>query len=161
MISTLLVAAALLSADPASKPAPLTVQVGRDNTQVRVLTEEKTTILDIVSPHGIDKATIKRTTDKWPSPLVVRLHLKGLESLRVGDVTWSVSSTGKSLVTVSVPDGGVHPLGNNPYASVVRIVDSAKKIPLDAGGYFELTLPAKLLEDNPAELKLRWIDFYR
>ncbi|UUO06522.1 hypothetical protein M4951_24660 [Blastopirellula sp. J2-11] len=161
MISTLLVAAALLSADPAPKQAPLSVTVGREKTHVQILTEEKQTILDVVCPFGIDKATVKRTTGKWPSPLVVRLHLKGLEAFTIGRVTWSVSSSGESLVSVSVPDGGTVHLGNNAYASVVRIVNSAEKIPLEAEGYFELTLPAKLFEGNPAELKLAWVDFYR
>jgi hypothetical protein len=28
-------------------------------------------------------------------------------------------------------------------------------------GYFDVTVPQKLLEANPQEIQLRWIDFYR
>jgi hypothetical protein len=34
------------------------------------------------------------------------------------------------------------------------------KIPL-TGGWFEILLPAALWKDNPAEIQLEWIDFYR
>ncbi|MCC9606913.1 hypothetical protein LOC68_15490 [Blastopirellula sp. JC732] len=160
MISALLVVAAIVSADADAKP-PLTAKASRDNTQIRLLSEEKRTVIDVECPIGIDNAIVKRTGDKWPEPLIVRLHLKGLESFRVENYAWNVSSSGVPRVLVSVPDGGTVQLGLAHRTTPLRIVNSVPKIPLQDGGYFEVTLPDKLFENNPAELKLSWVDFYR
>ncbi len=51
----------------------------------------------------------------------------------------------------------------NPYWINVRLVadngNPANEIPLKEG-YFELTLPKSLFEDNPT-ITVSWIDFYR
>ncbi|TWT32586.1 hypothetical protein [Blastopirellula retiformator] len=177
MISALLVITAAtvittVAADPAAKP-PLTATANRNDTQIRVLTDEKQTVLDIVCPKGIDRATIKRTGDKWPEPLLVRLHLKGLESFRASagkeKINWAFSSSDatRRSTPINVADGGtvdlpLFDLAEGPHnKGKLLIVDSPYKIPLAEGGYFEVWLPVKLLKDNPAELKLSWVDFYR
>ncbi len=48
----------------------------------------------------------------------------------------------------------------NPYYTKLRIVGGNGKVPLQ-DGYFEVPNPAKLLESNPQEVTLQWIDFYR
>lgn len=172
MISALLIVVAAITADAEAKP-PLTATAQRNDTQIRIVTEEKRTVLDIVCPKGIDRATIKRTGDKWPEPLLVRLHLKGLESFRAEagkeKIAWAFSSSDvtRIVTSVSVPDGGtvdlpLFDLADGPHnKGKLLIVDSPYKIPLAEGGYFEVWLPVKLLKDNPAELKLSWVDFYR
>jgi hypothetical protein len=144
----------------------LDAKVGRETSRVRFLTEEKTTIIDITSDFGIDKATVKRKSDKWPKSILVRLHLGGLESFRAGNeeiaVEWSVSSTGENAKRISLRKGRdeLALYEKSPYHTEVRIVGGNGKIPLK-DGYFEVRLPAKLFEGNPEEITLRWIDFYR
>ena len=144
----------------------LGAKVGRETSRVRFLTEEKTTVIDITSKFGIDKATVKRKSEEWPKSILVRLHLGGLESFKAGDekaaVEWSVSSTGENAKRVSLRKGRneVALDDKSPYHTTVRIVGGNGKIPLK-GGYFDVPLPAKLFEGNPTEITLRWIDFYR
>lgn len=140
--------------------------VGRTNSRVRFIVEDGKTIFDVASEFGIDKATIKRLTDDWPMTILVRLHLRGLESFKVGNeelaVEWSVSSTGENAKRVSLLEGQDERAldDESPYHTDVRIVGGSGKIPLK-DGYFEVPLPAKLVEGNPQEITLRWIDFYR
>lgn len=140
--------------------------VGRADTRIRFLTEGDTTVFDIESQVGIDKATIKRETSEWPKAILVRLQLAGLESFRAGtkeaSVEWSVSSTGENEIRSSLVSGKRETAitKDSPYFAEVRITGSEKKIPLKSG-YFEIPLPAKLFEGNPAELTLAWVDFYR
>lgn len=149
-----------------SSKSRLIATVGRADTRIGFLSEPKTTIVDIRSGFGIDTATIKRESNSWPESIVVRLHVKGLESFKamVGEtaVEWSVSSTGSHAKRVSLRKGGDESAldETSPYYSEIRIAGGNGKIPLQ-DGYFEVALPAKLLEGNPAEITLRWIDFYR
>jgi hypothetical protein len=139
---------------------------GRDGTRIRFLAKSDKTIIDITSKFGIDKATIQRKSDIWPKSILVRLHLRGLESFQAsnGDVAveWSVSSTGENAKRVSLRKGRKELAldEKNPYYSEVRLVSGSGKIPLK-DGYFDVPLPAKLFEANPKEITLRWIDFYR
>ena len=48
----------------------------------------------------------------------------------------------------------------SPYYSEIHIAGGHGNIPLQ-GGYFEIAIRAKLLEGNPEEITLRWIDFFR
>jgi hypothetical protein len=139
---------------------------GRASSRIQVGKEKGKTIIDVRSDSGIDKATIKRLKDTWPMSIVVRLHLKGLESFRAGSgkvvVEWSVSSNGQNASRVSLRQGNDELAldKKSPFFTSVRIVGGNGKIPLK-GGYFEVPLPAKLTAGNPRELTLRWIDFYR
>lgn len=138
--------------------------VGRTDTRIRFTTEGGATIFDVTSGFGIDKATIKRESDEWPKTILVRLHLGGLESFKAesGDVAveWSVSSNGSARVSLWKGKGELAIPTNSPYRTEVRIVGANGKIPLKEG-YFEVLLPAKLFEENPKEITLEWIDFYR
>jgi hypothetical protein len=140
--------------------------VGRNDTRIRFVSEGDKTVFDINSKFGIDTTTISRMSDEWPKSILVRLHLGGLESFKVGSgnvaVEWSVSSTGDHATRISQVSGkrvAVLDL-KSPYYTKVRIVGGNGKIPLK-DGYFEVPLPAKLFEGNPEEITLRWIDFYR
>jgi hypothetical protein len=48
----------------------------------------------IKSPFGISQAVIQREAERWPDTVVLRLHLKGLESFR--------ASNGKVTVDAAV-----------------------------------------------------------
>ena len=142
------------------------------NAVAKFQLEQGATIVNIVSETGIGGTKLIRTGDSWPQRLRVRLRLRGLESFRMtaggaaaGDdttVEWSVASTRSHDVRTTLIRGRQEtPLGkDDPLYAELRIVSDDIKIPL-ASGYFEVTVPAKLLAANPRELQLRWIDFYR
>jgi hypothetical protein len=142
------------------------VTARRDDSQVRFVTEGTTTVIHVDSEFGIDRATVRRKGEQWPGPMVVRLHLKGLESFQVGNGVESihawVSSTGSHDSHIALKKGGSElSLGRGtPHWTEVRIIGSLKAIPLKQG-YFEITLPQALFKDNPREITLAWIDFYR
>jgi len=150
---------------PLAQP-PLEGEVGRKESRVRFSVEGETTIIDIVSEFGIDKAIIRRSSQKWPKSILVRLHLSGLELFRVNNgeyaIDWSVASTGENSSRVSLRKGADEtPLDtDSPYYSSADIVGGNRKIPLK-DGYFEVRLPAKLFEGNSEQITLQWIDFYR
>lgn len=142
------------------------VSTRRGDSRVRCLELEGSLILDVTSGSGIGNATLRREAEAWPVPMRVRLHLKGLESFRVraGDVTveWSVSSTADQASRVSLHASGDEIALDNtsPYFTDARIVGGNGRIPL-TGGYIEVPLPSRLFKDNPEEITIQWIDFYR
>ena len=149
-----------------AKHPPFAAKVGREGSRIRFSAESGTTIIDIASKFGIDTATIKRESPKWPKSILVRLHLRGLELFNFSNggvgVEWSVSSTGDNSSRVSLRSGEDEMAldTKSPYHTPVRIVGGNGKIPLK-GGYFEVPLPVKMFERNPEEITLEWIDFYR
>jgi hypothetical protein len=165
MMTAILVVSALLAGDGTEAPG-FFATVGRSETSIRFLREGDISVFDITSKAGIDKATIKRDTDEWPKTILVRLHLGGLESFKAGgkgvSIEWSVSSTGEHEARSSLVSGKrvAEIKKESPFYGELRIVAKEKKIPLK-DGYFEVTLPAKLFEGNPATIRLEWFDFYR
>jgi hypothetical protein len=171
---TLIVAAGPICPPNSQKPQPgetaqrsLTAKAGRTDTKVR-FTELKndTTIIDVISPFGIDRVTLGRISNKWPPKFSVHLHLRGLESFKVSSgettVEWKISSVSDNALSVILHQGkqDLQVSDASPYFGEVISVGDKKTIPLNEG-YFEVKLPTKLLETNPVEIKLSWIDFYR
>jgi len=136
---------------------------------VAVKREGEKVILAVTSRSGIGKATITPAA-KWPKMAVLRLHLRGLESLRISDgqttLEASVSSHGDGAVRLNLRDGNNEkPVdAKSPYWTEVRILDAqgkpVKKLPLQ-DGCFELQIPSALLPGEGKTLELFWIDFYR
>ena len=148
---------------------PFTTSTKRDDT-VEVKVEKGKTVLSVRSPFGISQAVIERTAEKWPDAVVLRLHLKGLESFR--------ATNGKVTLDAAVlrhddeqrvrlwKDGKEHsPLdAKNPFWMEIRMIGGdgkpAQAIPLK-DGYFEMQLPQAFFEGNPQSITVNWIDFYR
>lgn len=150
----------------ANRNPPFTIQSQREDSEFQLKTRPSATIIDVRSRVGIDRATIKRVADTWPQSVVLRLHLRGLESLTVGagnvSVRWSVPSTAPSSRLVSLYRDGISSRldDTSPYYSKLHMVDGTGTIPLK-DGYFELTLPTELFDENPDEISVHWIDFFR
>jgi hypothetical protein len=142
----------------------------RDTDKVEVKVEKDQTVFSIHSPFGISQAVIERTQEKWPEAVVLRLHLKGLESFRVsnGKVTLdaAVSSSDDRRRVRLWKDGKEDtPLDSkSPHWMTIRMIGNdgkpAKDIPLK-DGFFEMQLPKVFFEDNPKSITVNWIDFYR
>jgi hypothetical protein len=138
---------------------------------VKITVEDGRAVFTVTSPGGIGKATIDRKGAQWPKAAVLRLGLRGLESLEVscGDaaVSVAVSSHGDAATSQRLlKDGkeGSPLMRDSPYWMAVRMLDAsgkpAKGLP-DKGGCFEIAIPKALLDEKHKTMKLSWIDFYR
>jgi SAM-dependent methyltransferase len=126
-------------------------------------------IYTIASPSGIGAASITPWKG-WAKNVVLRLNLRGLESIKVSngrvDLRASVLSHSGNprLLTVKAEDGDKKVEQGSDYWTEVRAFD-AKGKPVEGlpgeGGYFELELPSALLDGPPRSLTIDWIDFYR
>ena len=127
-------------------------------------------VLDIECPGGIGGAVIGLKSGEWSQSVLLRLHLRGLESLRVSNGTIAlgatVSSHGDNAVRVWRIDNRLEqPIEKgSPYWMPIRAFDPSgqpgKQVPLDKG-YLEIALPQALFEQRPKTIEIHWIDFYR
>ena len=167
---TLASVAAITSAVTADddKQPPFKITTKRDNDRVKVKSEKGKTTFSIHSPFGISQAVIERTGEKWPDAVVLRLHLKGLESFRAsnGKVTLDAAVSSQDGKVQLWKDGKEDAVldAKSPYWMEIRMIGGdgkpAKAIPLK-DGYFEMALPKAFFEDNPKSITVDWIDFYR
>ncbi|TWT84913.1 hypothetical protein CA13_63940 [Planctomycetes bacterium CA13] len=147
---------------------PFKITTKRDDDKAEVTVEQNKAVISVRSPFGISQAVIERRSNKWPTTMMLRLHLKGLENLKVtsGKVTLEASVLSQDGKVRLWRDGKENlPLDvKQPLWMEIRMVDKdgepTKTIPLKEG-YFEMKLPKALLEDNPKSIRLNWIDFYR
>src|SRR6056297_2218162 len=58
---------------------PFQITTKRDDDKVEVKAEEDKTYFLVQSPFGMGQAIIERSVDNWPTTVMLRLHLKGLE----------------------------------------------------------------------------------
>lgn len=143
------------------------VTTKRDNDKVEITVEKDKAVVSIRSPSGISQAIIA-CDGKWPGTVMLRLHLHGLEQLKItnGTVTLEAavsSQDGKQrLWTDGKEDFPLNMM--SPYWMDIRMVGHDRKptknIPLK-DGCFEMKLPHALFEGNPQTITLNWIDFYR
>lgn len=150
------------------KPPPFKVKMKRDTDKVEFNVGKARTVFLVHSPFGISQAVIERTSETWPDAVVLRLHLKGLESFQASNGTVTLDGA------VSSQDGKVRIWKDgkedtvldtkSPLWMEIRMVGSdgkpAKTIPVK-DGYFEMQLPKALFEGNPKSITVNWIDFYR
>lgn len=130
------------------------------------------TVVDVHSTSGIGRAEISPVDGRWRKPLILRLHLHGLESMSVNN--------GKFVIDTSVlshppykqlceffPDGGRK--GSSleevsPFWIRLQIENinqpGRRVIPLE-NGHFEVVLPDALFDGDPNTVFLQWIDFFR
>ena len=149
---------------------PFNITTKRPDDKVAFKTEGDKTVFTIRSPFGISNAVIQRTGEKWPTAIVLRLHLKGLESLRIQNDKWTLAAAVAShretpRVRLWKDKNEENPIDiKSPYWMPIRMLGSDQKpttdIPLNEG-YFEMQLPVALFEDNPESITIHWIDFYR
>jgi hypothetical protein len=164
----LLVVAGSLAADEPTTKFKFTTKRKDDAVEVRA--EKDRTVFSVKSPFGISQAVIERTDDKWAGAVVLRLHLKGLESFRASNGTVTLDAAvsideGKAKVRLWKDGKEDAPLDEkSPFWMDVRILTRdgkpARELPLK-DGYFEMTLPRAFFEGNPKAITLNWIDFYR
>lgn len=141
----------------------------KEEDKVMTQLKDGTMAYTIASPSGIGGATISPWKG-WANKVVLRLNLRGLESITVSngkvDLRASVLSHSGHPRLLSVKDevGEKKVEHGNPYWTKIRAFD-AKGKPVEGlpgkGGYFELELPSALLDGQPKTLTFDWVDFYR
>jgi hypothetical protein len=156
------------AASAADDTPPFKITTKRDTDKVEVQADKEKTVFVVKSPFGISQAVIERAGEKWPDAVVLRLHLKGLESFRASNgkdtLDAAVSSQDRKvrLWTDGKEDAVLD--AKSPLWMEMRMVGGdgkpAKAIPLK-DGYFEMALPKAFFEGNPKAITVTWIDFYR
>lgn len=162
--SLVLLAVVLLVVSGDDDLSPVTAKAVRPDTRLNITNSPDQSILEIHSDFGIDRATVRRTGTRWPTILKLRLHLRGMESLRVkcGEVTieWSVPSGQPPRSRMTMWTGQrEQPLDpTSPYWSEVTRREPGGTPP---NGYYEVVMPKKLYASEPRAIEIQWIDFYR
>jgi hypothetical protein len=152
------------------EPVRFKINTKRAEDAVEVQGDDTRTVLVVKSPSGIGEATVERSGDKWPGTVVVRLRLKGLESLQISNGTIRLAAAvstadGKPKARLWQDGKEDAPLDQkSPMWMDIRLVSTdgkpATELPLK-DGYFEMALPKAFLEGNPKTWTLSWIDFHR
>ncbi len=136
---------------------------------VNLLGSDAMLVADISSERGIGVASLALNPAALPEALLLRLHLHGLEQLTVDNgaqrLEIAVASSAPHAVTQTLTGAeGSQPLqeGDDLWAAVTLVTDdgSAPAIPLQ-DGYFDVLLPAGLVDAGHANLEVAWVDFYR
>ena len=133
--------------------------------------EGNRTIVDVRSAKGIGRAELTCPEGKWRRPVIIRLHLRGLESFSVTNGhrivhTWVISRAPYTQYCDSSAAGGKTRslTKESPFWMAARMVNrkdsKSNTVPVD-DGYFELTLPDALFDKCPETLSFQWIDFFR
>ncbi len=152
----------------AMKESRFKITTKRADDMVDVEVKNSSMVFSVYSPFGISQTVIESTSGNWSDSVILRLHLKGLESFEVsnGKVTIEAAVSSQNGQVRIWKDGKEDSLLDfkNPYWTEIRIVGkdgkTETKIPLE-DGYFEIQLPKALFEDNPKSITVNWIDFYR
>ena len=136
------------AADPSRVPS---VTAGDpDSDQVKVTATKAGCLVAITSPSGIGKTALTRTTDKWPTAVVLRLHLKGLEGFKASNSTVTVGA--------EVPNSGGKPRTWQDVEGKEKPIEMSVKA---VDGHFEIRLPPAILAADAKTITVQWIDFYR
>ena len=165
-------------APPDSVSPAFDVVPHKPETAIAYRVEGDAVIFDIFSQSGIGGADVSLTAGAMPKQVLLRFHLKGMESLKFayGEsilsnetvISLAVSSSGAHDARETVTQGGDRaqetPLSpDSPYwmdVSIIAAEGATASIPL-ADGYFEVTPPADFLHGDYQDFTLEWIEFYR
>lgn len=135
-----------------------------DRIEVKLETDIATFMVS--SPSGIGRATITTAKGEWPTTVVLRLHLAGLEHLAISNgkvrLSGSVQSQSGTAARRRLTDDGSNE--ERTVEPAIEVFDAngqpSSGLP-GRGGYFQITLPKELLTGRPRRLEVEWIDFYR
>ena len=152
--------------DATMKETTIDITTKKPADKIKMTIDKDAATLDVSSQSGIGSATVTLAKGKWPTTVVLRLHLGGLESFAVSNskikLTGSVLSHSGNTKRLYLTEIGKD--GEREPGTEIKVLDSAGKpvkgLP-NKGGYFEIALPKALLEGDPKSLELGWIDFYR
>jgi hypothetical protein len=133
----------------------------------------KVAVIDLYSQRGIGRAAIQWVAGDYPTRIILRLHLAGLEQLRLTygrtSIALSIASMGPLTVRqeLSLYSGAQTTeqlTPDSPYWMPTAIngpnVNQQQPIPLK-GGWINVELPQHLLQTHPPRFTIEWVDFFR
>jgi hypothetical protein len=172
-LGTLMISPAAFADD---SKTPLTVRVESlgDRTQeagIKVAIADGVATIDVTRTPPMGQMRIT-TEGKWCEGIVLRLRVGGLENLQCdhGEVSVTASvlshSDHKQLQFRMKGEKQVALDPKDPlWLGISQRDKDGKKLTslpkVDAGGYFEIRIPAAMLAAEPQPLAIDWIDFYR
>ncbi|QDS94296.1 hypothetical protein FF011L_30750 [Roseimaritima multifibrata] len=158
----------------------LDVSTNDEPTPIRVVATAAKGELSIQSVSGIGRAVIRRKSQSWPTTVLLRLHLNGLENFRVsnGQVTIGAAVSNASPTKYRVwneADEATSVTDKDPlWIKIKQPIERPEANlaprdaePLEGPGannvkpFFQIELPPALFKNNPSSLQIEWIDFYR
>lgn len=123
--------------------------------------------VDIHSERGIGETTLSLGDSARPNAVVLRLHLAGLEHLRLTTADTTISASVASMPQAAARDVAVQQeLTSASDSASAQSLDASHPLwltispPSAAHAYFTVDLPPALLSST-ATLDVEWIDFYR
>lgn len=129
----------------------------KGDPRITFSTTGDTLLIDITSPTGIGSTEIEKTSGQWPGQIVMRLHVKGLESFK-----FQYGSTGIDLSVSSHGDNAVHEgYEQSGKMGTVSASDPYWIAVTPGEGYFDLEAPTDFLKSGENKFTIEWIDFYR
>lgn len=148
----------------------LKVVTKRADDKIEVTRTAEQTTLSVRSPSGIGSGVVSRLSGVWPKRVILRLHLSGLEGLKVSNSNMELTAevagpdNKKFLHLTKHANQSGEPATTMFAESEIRAFGKdgrqSKVLPLKEG-YFEVRLPKELFADNPESITINWIDFYR
>jgi hypothetical protein len=116
--------------------------------------------------NAIGRGLVLRPQTGWPPTIMLQLPLRGLESLKIASTSnvaeISVASHGDLSTTVKINDSQYKTSDlENQLVQVMPEAGIPKTIPLPEGSFFQVRIPSELTSNNPDQLEINWIDFYR
>ncbi len=115
---------------------PFRITAKRSDDKIEVNVEKDKAQFSVQSPFGISQAVIERIGKTWPAVLTLRLHLKGLENLKI--------SNGKAALEVAI--------SSNADKHQVRLwLNGQEELPLDADSPFWMTVLMVDKDGKPAK----------
>ncbi len=146
---------------------------GERSAGIKAAVEGDAVVFEIHDARGIGGVRITPKSGEWPKAVILRLHLGGLEQLRVSGakvaLSASVLSHSGHRTLLEIEEAGKERRSagqDDPLWMTIRIKDAQgaeiNALPDRAkGGYFEVVVPPALFAGEKAALTLHWIDFYR
>ena len=144
------------------------INAKNQDDQVNIQQENGITTVDIYSDTGIGSAKLELESGGMPENMLLRMHLQGLEEIRLKSKQAVIVASGSSSGSFGINDQRVNSSGSeysitpiDPLWMKIEIISNqAKKIPLESG-YFEITVPREFLQSAGNSFEVEWIDFYR
>ncbi|MEZ4866538.1 MAG: hypothetical protein R3C14_34785 [Caldilineaceae bacterium] len=173
LLACLLTGSCIVAPSVAAEPARFAITAKGDGNELTVSTEGETAIIDVQSASGIGSAKVELPAEHGLNQIVLRLHLQGLEDLKliygVATITAQVSSQSLAVASqnpsqhVSTACGIEEDLTpTSAYWLDLQMVSAQQpaQIPLK-DGYFEFALPKDFWATPNHSFTVQWVDFYR
>ena len=133
----------------------ITATLQKTEDALVVTPREEGSTVSITSESGIGRATLTRAGKSWSPSILIRLKLNNLESFRMSNGNIRFRTSMKS--PAQIPYWKIGKKGKPPHSP-----DGTLKVPVRrTGEWFEIHVPSEMIQGNPKELYLGWVNEFR